>query len=112
MGEGKEKEKHLVKIACLKTRCWDLVVQWLTLHFQYRFDPWPSHMLCGRKKKKKKDGATVETSKSRRMAALDSNAGSLGSSGGHINKALISLGNQWFLALSGSWSALHAMCAC
>ena len=62
--------------------------------------------------KKKKDGATVETSKSRRMAALDSNAGSLGSSGGHINKALISLGHQWFLALSGSWSALHAMCAC
>ena len=61
---------------------------------------------------KKKDGATVETSRLRRMAALDSNAGSLGSSGGHINKALISLGHQWFLALSGSWSALHAMCAC
>ena len=33
----------------------------------------------------------------------------MGSSGGYINKALISLDYHWFLALSGSWSALHAM---
>ena len=104
MGKGKEKEKHLVKIACLKTRCWDSVVQWLRLCTSST-DSIPGHPTCyAAGRKKRTDGATVETARSRRMAALDRNAGSLGSSGGYINKALISLDNQWFLALSGSWS--------